>query len=99
MAGKKGSWCGIGRDEIDWFPTIDYTKCTGCMACVNKCKNGVYSRAKGKPRVAKPKNCVVGCTGCQPVCPVGAISHPSRGYLRSLAGRPGFKASCSCGGK
>jgi len=92
-------WFGIPREEIDWFPTINYEKCTGCMACVKKCSNGVYGERKGKPKVVKPKNCVVGCTGCEPVCPVGAISHPPREYLEKLAKRKDFKVGCNCGAK
>jgi len=91
-------WFGIPRNEIHWFPTIDYKKCIGCMACVNKCKHGVYAEKDGKPKMVKPKNCVLGCTGCEPVCPQKAISHPPKSYLRQLMKRDDFKSGCSCGG-
>jgi len=97
MANEK--WLGIDRDEIEWFPTINYAKCTGCMACVKKCTHGVYAEKGGKPKVVKPKNCVVGCTGCEPICPQNAISHPPKSYLETLAKKDASETSCKCGGK
>ena len=91
------SWYGISRDNIDWYPSIDYAKCTGCMSCVRKCTYGVYSEEGDKPKVVKPKNCLVGCTGCERVCPQGAISHPPRAYLQNLAKNSDIKL-CTCGG-
>jgi NAD-dependent dihydropyrimidine dehydrogenase PreA subunit len=40
----------------------------------------------GKKRsvVTNPKACVVFCTGCQAICPAGAISHPSKKETREL---------------
>jgi len=92
-------WFGIPRKEIQWFPTIDYDKCSGCMACLNKCKNGVFIEKDEKPKVVNHYNCVVGCTGCQKVCPTEAITHPSREYLEKLSKRKDFVVGCSCGGK
>jgi len=92
-------WFGIPIKKIDWFPAIDYNKCIGCMACVNKCTHGVYAEKDGKPKVVKPKNCVVGCTGCEPICPQNAISHPPKSYLEKLSKRKGIKIGCQCGGK
>ena len=99
MTNKIAKWEGIPRKEIDWFPTIDYKICIGCMACLKKCRQCVYAAKDGKPKVVKPKNCVVGCTGCQKVCPVGAISHPPRTYLEKLSNRKDFKIGCQCRGK
>jgi len=93
------SWFGLKRSEIDWFPKIDYGKCISCMACVNKCEHRVYAEKYGKPKVIAPKNCVVGCTGCQSVCTKHAISHPPKSYLQRLAKRNDFKIGCQCGGK
>jgi len=92
-------WFGINREDIQWFPTIDYRKCVGCMACMDKCGHGVYAEKDGKPEVVNHNNCVVGCTGCQKVCPEKAITHPSREYLEKLSKRKDFVVGCSCGGK
>ena len=91
-------WFGIPREEIDWFPTIDYGKCVGCMACVKKCTQGVYTDENGKPKVVAKKNCVVGCTWCDSICPKGAISHPPKEYLQNLVKRKDFQSGCACGG-
>jgi len=97
---EKEMWFGIPREEIDWFPIIDYKKCVQCGSCIRKCKRGVYEEnADGSPKVVKPKNCVVGCTGCQAVCPAGAISHPPGKYLEELAKKKDSKAGCDCRGK
>jgi NAD-dependent dihydropyrimidine dehydrogenase PreA subunit len=92
-------WFGIDRQEIQWFPTIEYDKCIGCMACFNKCKRGVYAEECGKPKVVNPYNCVVGCTGCQNVCPKHAISHPPKSYLEKLSKRKDFEVGCQCKGE
>ena len=30
---KFAYWHGISREEIEWYPTIDYDKCVGCGMC------------------------------------------------------------------
>ena len=80
----ENKWFGINRADIDWYPVIDTGKCLSCLICVRFCKKGVYAEKSGKPAVVKPKNCVVGCRGCDGKCPVGAISHPSDAYLEEL---------------
>ena len=94
---KKETWKGIDRDKIKWFPTINYKKCIGCLACLEKCPQNVYTKKNGKPVVTNPDNCIVGCTGCDDVCPQKAISHPPKSYLDSLAKK--ISPACSCGGK
>ena len=73
---------GIPRSKIPWYPTIDYEKCISCGNCVEYCTLGAYEweeeDGKKRPVVKNPYNCVVLCAGCQPECPVGAISHPSK---------------------
>jgi len=99
MRKSENTWFGIPRNQIDWFPTIDYEKCIGCMACVKKCSHGVYAEKDGWPDVIKPKNCIVGCIGCEPVCPQHAISHPPKSYLEKISRRNNVEIKCKCGGK
>jgi NAD-dependent dihydropyrimidine dehydrogenase PreA subunit len=80
----KAEWHGIPREKINWHPTIDYDKCKNCLACVKFCNHGVYEDQNNKSVVVKPNNCIVGCAGCDSVCPNGAISHPSKEYLADL---------------
>lgn len=68
---------GIPREEISWFPTIDYEKCTRCGVCVEFCHQKVYSREGDRPEVTGPYRCIIGCTGCQGKCEAGAISFPN----------------------
>jgi NAD-dependent dihydropyrimidine dehydrogenase PreA subunit len=58
-----------------WYPVIDPEKCTGCLACYNKCKHGVYSLDDSKPIVVYPEGCVTGCHGCGNLCPEKAITY------------------------
>ena len=89
----------IPREQVPWYPTIDEDKCTGCGACVEFCSHGTYEfdEANGKAKVAHPFNCVVGCTGCEPQCPVGAISFPPLTVLAELVNKGGKTGGCGCG--
>lgn len=61
----------------NWYPKIDYSKCIGCLACVNFCQNGVFKVKDGKPVVVKPENCIEFCRGCQKgACQNSAILFP-----------------------
>lgn len=79
---------GIPRSKIPWYPAIDYEKCINCGKCVDYCKLGTYEfeekDGKKRPIVENPYNCVVLCTGCDSVCPVGAIKHQSKGETREI---------------
>ncbi len=80
------TWHGIPRSKIPWYPTIDYQKCINCGKCVDYCKLGVYEfeEHEGKKRsvVKNPDSCVVLCTGCDEICPAGAIKHPVKKEIR-----------------
>jgi NAD-dependent dihydropyrimidine dehydrogenase PreA subunit len=75
---------------IQWFPTIDYEKCIGCGKCVEYCTLGAFEleQKEGckKPVVKNPNNCVVLCTGCDGICPAGAIKHQSKKTTREKIG-------------
>jgi NAD-dependent dihydropyrimidine dehydrogenase PreA subunit len=76
------TWHGVPRSKIPWYPTIDYEKCITCGKCVEYCTLGTFAfeGKDGKKRafIKNPNNCVVLCTGCDTICPVGAITHPSK---------------------
>ncbi len=76
------TWHGIPRDKIPWFPTIEFQKCISCGKCEDYCKLGVYEieehEGKKQSVVKHPNNCVVLCTGCDGICPVGAIKHQEK---------------------
>ncbi len=82
------TWHGIPRDKIPWYPTIDYTKCVSCGKCVEYCTFGTYElkddNGKKKPVVSNPNNCVVSCSGCDSICPAGAITHPSKKQTQEI---------------
>ncbi len=74
----------IPRQMIPWYPTVDTSLCTGDQECFKFCKNEVFEwdEASNHPVVKNPYNCVVGCQACINVCPVQAISFPSKEELR-----------------
>jgi len=78
------TYLGLPRNEIPWYPKIDYNLCTNCGLCLEKCDHKVYSKQGDKVVVAQPYECLVGCESCRPRCPVGAISFPTRAELRQV---------------
>lgn len=73
---------GIPREEIQWFPTVDAERCTGCGVCISFCPSKVYQEKDGKASVTNPYGCVAGCSGCVFQCPAQAIAFPSLAALR-----------------
>lgn len=68
----------IPREKIPWYPAVDEGRCNGCKICYEFCRQGVYAWDAGGnvARVDRPFDCIVGCSGCQGLCPVGAIAFP-----------------------
>ena len=79
-------WNGIPREEIDWHPTIDESKCTGCGMCVVNCGKKVfdYENNRKKSIVARPLQCMVGCTSCEVWCVFDAISFPDAQRVKDI---------------
>ena len=85
-SGDYGTWQGIPREEIPWFPTIMEELCDGCKICLNFCSFGVYEHDEktNKVKVAYPFNCQVGCSICALKCKPKAISFPPLAILESF---------------
>ena len=83
---KFATWKGVPREDIDWHPTIDENKCTGCGMCVTSCGREVFDSdaATKKAVVARPLQCLVGCTSCEAWCVFEAIGFPDNQYVRDL---------------
>ena len=84
-------WWGIPRDQVPWFPTIDYERCIGCGLCLITCGRTVYDwdTERQRPVVARPYNCMVGCDTCAKLCPRDAILFPPLGVLRKWRDKAG----------
>ena len=72
-----------------WYPTIFPDRCDGCEdreapRCIQFCPNDVFEIRDGKAIVARPYNCVYGCTACEPVCPRKAITFPQRQTMTAV---------------
>jgi NAD-dependent dihydropyrimidine dehydrogenase PreA subunit len=84
-----GTWQGVPREEVPWFPTIMEELCDGCKLCLNFCSFGVYEyeEKSNKVKVANPFNCQVGCSICALKCKPKAISFPPLAILESFRKR------------
>jgi len=82
---------GYPREKVEWYPTVEPAKCVKCGMCMN-CGKKVYDWTEQGPRVARPYNCVVGCTSCANLCAGEAITFPSVVALRKLYKREGIWA-------
>jgi len=80
---------GYPREKIKWFPTIDPEKCVKCGMCMN-CGKGVFDWTKEGARVARPYNCVVGCSTCANLCQGNAITFPDIHELRGIYKKEGI---------
>lgn len=80
---------GYPRKDVNWFPTIDREKCVKCGMCMN-CGKNVYEWTEEGSKVARPFDCVVGCTTCGNLCLGKAISFPDNSSLRELYKKEGI---------
>ncbi len=74
----------VSREEIEWYPTVDAERCTGCRVCVEFCPRNVYRLSDAGAEVENPYRCVLLCSKCASKCPAGAISFPNPRDFRSL---------------
>jgi len=74
---------GYPREKVEWFPTIDPKKCLKCGICMN-CGRKVFDWTDEGPVVARPYECVVGCTTCANLCRGNAITFQSITEIRKL---------------
>ena len=83
---SKKDWHGIPRTEIPWYPTIVEEKCIGCDLCYVSCGREVFEvdESRRKAIVARPYNCMVGCSTCATICPTQAIEFPTRELIQKI---------------
>ncbi|MBM4466352.1 MAG: 4Fe-4S dicluster domain-containing protein [Chloroflexi bacterium] len=83
-----GTWRGIPREQIPWFPTLYEDLCDDCGKCVDFCPEKVFAFREDNQDVyvASPLKCQVGCNQCARVCPQKAISFPPPTMLQTLLG-------------
>jgi len=82
---------GYPREKVEWYPTIDESKCVSCGMCMN-CGKKVYEWVNGMPKVVRPYECVVGCTTCANLCLGNAINFPDIKTIRELYKKEGIWA-------
>ena len=72
----------------------DKDKCVGCGMCITSCGRNVFGfdKEKNKSVVARPNNCMVGCTSCETWCIFNAISFPDKQYVKNLIKEKGLLA-------
>ncbi|MGD9962713.1 MAG: ATP-binding protein [Thermoplasmata archaeon] len=76
------SYKGIPREDVQWYPRIDKSRCEGCSSCVEFCSQKVFEFFDGTSQVVRPYNCLVGKSSCKAFCPDNAISFPTRAELK-----------------
>ena len=82
---------GYPREKVNWFPTIDRSKCVKCGMCMN-CGKSVYIWTEKGAVVKNPYECVVGCSTCANLCMGNAISFPAISELHALYKKEGLWA-------
>lgn len=82
---------GYPREKIDWFPRVDPKKCIRCGTCMN-CGRNVFDWTEEGPVVARPYQCVVGCSTCANLCPGEAITFPDIEMVRQIYKKHGIWA-------
>ena len=84
-----GTWQGIPREAIPWYPTIRDELCDGCSVCLEFCSFGVYEYddKSNKVKVVNPLSCQVGCSMCAPKCKPNAIAFPPLTILETFRKR------------
>ena len=83
-----GTWRGLPREQVPWFPTVAVELCTGCGVCLDLCKYGVLAPTPDDGvKVVEPFKCVVGCNFCATICKPKAITFPPLTILDAF--RPG----------
>jgi NAD-dependent dihydropyrimidine dehydrogenase PreA subunit len=68
------------RERFPWFPTINGDVCLADLECLNFCSAAVFDwdPATGKPVVARPFDCILGCRSCAENCKAKGISLPGK---------------------
>lgn len=76
----------VPRERIPWYPPVRAEACSGCRVCFEFCQHGAYAwdGARNVAVVERPFNCLVGCSGCEPKCPAGAICFPDMETISDL---------------
>ena len=79
---KYGTWQGIPREQIPWFPTVSAELCNGCGKCIDVCPKEVFTMTSEQVvEVVEPFACIVGCCFCKSACDPHAILMPEKSML------------------
>ena len=70
------------------YPRTEETLCSGCLACVNVCKEKAVALSNTPFPLINTRACL-GCGACVRACPAGCILSGERGYRVLLGGRLG----------